>query len=375
MFFRVHHPQDAARRHAFTLVELLVVIAIIGILVGLLLPAVQSAREAGRRNTCQNNIKQMGLALHSFNEAQKRFPPLQQGQMDSCSVANNDSSNQFFRAGWAWSVFLMPYLEMQTLYDKLLVNTGSAQVVCGVPTGSQLTLATAGGRDQVALQQTLISGYVCPSAQDPVLNAGGSTTTPSGGRYTKSNYKAIVGFDGNFLGYVTGTSDGVVITQYPAGTTFPQYGLFRRVPIPTGSGGAWGAADSWGYVREKDVTDGLSKTMAFGETFSNLEVSGTSYSKIDSRIGTSSSNGRLRGAVWVGAITSELPAGMIAGILGGAGNRAINGTSSYSMGSKHGGGAMFGVADGSSRFISENADNNVLYAWSTISDGFVVGDP
>jgi len=373
MFFRVHHPRDAARRHAFTLVELLVVIAIIGILVGLLLPAVQSAREAGRRNTCQNNIKQMGLALHNFYDAQKRFPPSMQGQVDDCSVANNPNpaeNNTFSRAGWAWSVFLLPHLEMQTLYDKFLVNTGSAQVVCGVPTGAQLSLATANGRDQAALQQTLISGYVCPSAQDPALNAGGSANAPaaSGSRYAKSNYKAIVGSGTSFLGYQTLT--------LPDGSTSPMYGLFRRVPIPAATGGVWGPATAWAYVREKDVTDGFSKTLAFGECFSNLEVTGTSYSKIDSRIGTSSSNGLYRGSVWIGVINGEVAAGMVSAIVGGGtGNRQINSTSAYPTASKHGGGAMFGVADGSSRFISENADSNVLYAWANISDTFVAGDP
>jgi prepilin-type N-terminal cleavage/methylation domain-containing protein/prepilin-type processing-associated H-X9-DG protein len=112
---RPDHP-----KRAFTLVELLVVIAIIGILIALLLPAVQAAREAARRLQCSNNLKQLGLAAHVYHDALHCFPPAfmavdHQGQVSG---------------GWAWGVFLMPYLEQSPLQDQLSVTRYTlAQVI------------------------------------------------------------------------------------------------------------------------------------------------------------------------------------------------------------------------------------------------------
>jgi len=94
----------------FTLVELLVVIAIIGILVALLLPAVQSAREAARRLECKNNLKQIGLALHSYHAAHGTFP---YGSGDCCSPSNPKSW------GGVWTTMILPQLEQQNLHDKI----------------------------------------------------------------------------------------------------------------------------------------------------------------------------------------------------------------------------------------------------------------
>jgi prepilin-type N-terminal cleavage/methylation domain-containing protein/prepilin-type processing-associated H-X9-DG protein len=93
----------------FTLVELLVVMAIIGILVGLLLPAVQAAREASRRMRCANNLKQLGLAMHNYHDALKCFPP---------GFMAVDHMGQV-SGGWAWGVFLMPFIEQSPLQDRL----------------------------------------------------------------------------------------------------------------------------------------------------------------------------------------------------------------------------------------------------------------
>ena len=90
-----------SRRAAFTLVELLVVIAIIGVLVALLLPAVQAAREAARRMSCRNNLKQIVLAMHNYHDTFKRLPP---GAIPSSRFPGDLSS-------WSWHVLLMPMIE------------------------------------------------------------------------------------------------------------------------------------------------------------------------------------------------------------------------------------------------------------------------
>lgn len=101
---------ESPRRTAFTLVELLVVIAIIGILVALLLPAVQAAREAARRMQCQNNLKQLGLAMYNYQTAMGTLPPF-----NTCYVHSDGQPRCFF----GWATFILPYLEQQTLSDTI----------------------------------------------------------------------------------------------------------------------------------------------------------------------------------------------------------------------------------------------------------------
>jgi prepilin-type N-terminal cleavage/methylation domain-containing protein len=364
-----HHPVTGPvrgpRRRGFTLVELLVVIAIIGTLVGLLLPAVQSAREAARMSTCQSNFKQLGLALNTFHDAKTRFPPAYQGMVGNCS-GNAGSGTT---AGWGWAAFLLPFVEESALYDQLLVASGSGQVVCGVPSGTQATWATSPtGRDQVALQQTAVPVLACPSAADPVLNFGlTNSTTASSGRYGKSNYKAVAGSSTNFdgVGTFTDPADGRVVTTL---------GLFRRVPLTVG--GSWGPVGAWSYVRSKDATDGLSKTLAFGEVFSNVSPE-AGLPKLDLNFGTLPTNGKNRGSVWAGAIVTELANGMQTGILtfSASTNGSLFGTNQYPFISKHRGGVVFGLADGSCRFMSQNADQTILAAMGNMSDGYTVTVP
>lgn len=108
-----------ARKRAFTLVELLVVITIIGVLVGLLLPAVQAARESARRMQCSNNLKQIGLALHSYNTALESFPPgYISAYPDSGYIASGIYPGET-GPGWGWGAMLLPYLELDNLYAKI----------------------------------------------------------------------------------------------------------------------------------------------------------------------------------------------------------------------------------------------------------------
>jgi prepilin-type N-terminal cleavage/methylation domain-containing protein/prepilin-type processing-associated H-X9-DG protein len=130
------------RLRAFTLIELLVVIAIIGVLLALLLPAVQSAREASRRTQCLGNLKQIALAMHQYHNAQSVFPP---GKKGCC---------------WGtWLVYTLPYLEQQTMFNawnSCGINSP------GVPTNYDLDLRYFGAAN-MTVTSTRVAAYLCPS--------------------------------------------------------------------------------------------------------------------------------------------------------------------------------------------------------------------
>jgi prepilin-type N-terminal cleavage/methylation domain-containing protein/prepilin-type processing-associated H-X9-DG protein len=148
----------ANQRRAFTLIELLVVIAIIAILIGLLLPAVQKVRQAAARTQCLNNLKQLGVALHSYHDANGHLPCL----------AFADVSNR-----WGWAVALLPFVEQEALYNQL-----------GAP---NISLALSMPFPATPLLQTRIPTYLCPADPDR------SSTNPNFDNYGKSNYIASQG--------------------------------------------------------------------------------------------------------------------------------------------------------------------------------------
>src|SRR5215510_5525554 len=137
-------------RSAFTLVELLVVIAIIGTLVAMLLPAVQSAREAARRSQCSNNLKQIGLGMHNYADTWGKLPS---ACMGGVTGATDDD-------GWSWATAILPFVEQKNLFDKLN------------PQGEQLLLP-----NYFASKGTIIPGgdtqlkiYKCPSSALPKIS-------------------------------------------------------------------------------------------------------------------------------------------------------------------------------------------------------------
>src|SRR3954447_15007821 len=104
-------PLRTRSRRGFTLIELLVVIAIIGVLIALLLPAVQAAREAARRAQCTNNLKQIALAMHNYHDTVGSFPP--------GGISGGDPNGWWSGGWWPWTVFILPAMEQGTLYNAI----------------------------------------------------------------------------------------------------------------------------------------------------------------------------------------------------------------------------------------------------------------
>jgi len=149
-----------SRNHGFTLVELLVVIAIIGILVALLLPAVQAAREAARRASCVSKLHQIGIALHSYHAARNTFP---YGANDGDCEDKTPP-----REVMAWRVLILPYMENQVLFDQLVP-------IAKLSNGTPCTNPEQRQWDLTPLQEQSVPEYICPSEQPPELKTGFDT--------------------------------------------------------------------------------------------------------------------------------------------------------------------------------------------------------
>jgi prepilin-type N-terminal cleavage/methylation domain-containing protein/prepilin-type processing-associated H-X9-DG protein len=146
-------------KNAFTLVELLVVIAIIGILVVLLLPAIQAAREAARRSQCKNNLKQIGLGLHNFESSRHAFPP---GFVSTPkgNVVNAEGTDR----GWGWGAYILPYLEESSLFQQIDFKTN---IEANTSPNKELRVAT-------------LQVFRCPSdsVELPIFNVTDATGNP-----------------------------------------------------------------------------------------------------------------------------------------------------------------------------------------------------
>jgi prepilin-type N-terminal cleavage/methylation domain-containing protein/prepilin-type processing-associated H-X9-DG protein len=290
------------RRPGFTLIELLVVIAIIAVLIGLLLPAVQKVREAAARLGCQNNLKQVGLALHNYELSYGSFPP---GYVNLGGVTTPIP-------GWGWPFFLLPYLEQSNLYETL----GAGRTNFG--NGANPVPATA-------LTQTTLKILLCPSDVGPLAN-------PFYDFHGKSNYRGVTGGGDLYLKPMTADLGGVFFTN--------------------------------SRIRFADVTDGLSNTLAVGETALNERRN-------------------QWGGIWPGCarvgpfLTYQGNLAWTSGVYWSIdqANLRLNGPDPWAFCSPHPGGVNFVFCDGSVRFLRDTADPAVVVQLAVRNDGQAVSLP
>ncbi len=305
-------------RSAFTLIELLVVIAIIAILIGLLLPAVQKVREAAARMSCQNNLKQIGIAVHSYHDIYQHYPSSAGAGYGYTPNAPNC---------WGWMAKILPYVEQQNLYNN-----------AGIANGAFISSANP------TWTGTAVKTFLCPS--DLAINGLprtdeaniGSSFNYGGPNMTvgQTNYKGCCGSNWAWGTYTnngpTGNSNGLDVGD----------GIFYRSdgdPNTTGHGPL--------TMTLVSDADGTANTFLTGEDIPSMDVH----------------------CDWVffnhvtGTCAIPLNSGMMAGQPGY--NNPTDWPDLYSFRSRHTNGANFGMADGSVRFINQGIDTPTYRALST----------
>jgi prepilin-type processing-associated H-X9-DG protein len=312
------------------LVELLVVIAIIGILIALLLPAVQAAREAARRMQCGNNLKQIGVALHNYMSAVKQFPPgwLRQG------------SGRYDHPNWAWGAMILPYVDLEPLYRDLLPGKYTFMEVFEHHTGRKPPANTR----PLPRSQDYHAVFRCPSDKEGNTVARGTRR-----------------FDTISDAYVDNNTWQPPTSNYPGNA-----GLYMKVTNPHGIFYRNSAIDT------KNIPDGLSFTFLVGERRDTC-YAGTWIGVPRDDLTDTDPEGRFFNTIsWVtGIVAFKLNDARYAASLGydfpQPGPSATRRVCGFGFGSWHPGGAHFLFCDGAVKFISENIQviDNGKTDWKT----------
>ncbi len=344
---------SAARRSGFTLIELLVVIAIIAILVALLLPAVQQAREAARRTQCKNNLKQIGLAIHNFEDTYKHLP-----------TSNRPPGTGTKRI--AGITRILPQIELANVYN--LYN-------------QTLQWSDPNANQRLAVS-TQVPAFNCPSSSaTPKLDGDPDvTTTPSGyaaNMVAISDYALSKGVDRGVAALVNTST----LTILPATPDFTD-------PTNTANKYYAGVFSQNVDAKFRDITDGLSNTIAVVETAGRPSV----YRRGLKKFGAVPTN-RVNAGGWCRPASDVLVTGQKADGSALFGTTPFNATNGYDVGSEaypngafgvqgtsqpfsfHTGGAQFLFADGSVHFVSENIDFALFVGLITRGNGEVTQFP
>jgi prepilin-type N-terminal cleavage/methylation domain-containing protein/prepilin-type processing-associated H-X9-DG protein len=310
------------RRPGFTLIELLVVIAIIAILVALLLPAVQAAREQSRRAACMNNLKQIGLAIANYTNRHGTLPP---GYQSIYSATFQEEIGP----GWGWASMILPDLEQQPLHDDIVFETPMQ--------GPQMATA----------RMVPLSVFLCPSDNMP------------------SNWTATDSETWLYMGQIY--SSGVAICNVAGSNYVGCFGI--NEPGVSGEGVFYRGS----YMPLTAITDGLSQTLCAGERSENLQQGR----------GMATWVGAVPGAnLWScapnpyetdrGTCVEEASAGMILGHTGEGHGPGDPYGDVNQFTSRHGGGCFFVYCDGHVQFLRKTMNYSVYLALSTCNWGEVI---
>ena len=333
-----------SKSNGFTLVELLVVIAIIGILIGMLLPAVQAVREAARRVQCANNSRQLALAIMNYESAHQVFPPAcnsetSRGRLDAAPIiARPSNDSDAVQQGWGF--FILPFLEQEALSQVFDTATDNGDTDWWLATDTNGKLVAS----------NVIPAFICPSDDSPDGDFNSSCTdanAPDGQLYAKANFVAVVG-------------------------------ALRHVNSDdTGFENAWGIMATNTRTSFGDIQDGSSNTILIGERASRTEAD-------SGEIGSGVEEGW--GAIWAGRILNsrrnsegrfshDCFAGELAD-LNDPRSWGVNGTRTPSglVSSFHQGGGHVALADGSTHFLSDNTSLDTLARLAAMADGEIIGE-
>ncbi|MEM8944006.1 MAG: DUF1559 domain-containing protein [Planctomycetota bacterium] len=346
---------DIRPRPAFTLVELLVVIAIIGVLVALLLPAVQAAREASRRSTCSNHLKQMGLAALNYESARAHLPPGYLAGENFIRPANaSDSKGPHQFCGVL--VFLLPYMEQQPLYDQF---TETLDVGIDNRDGNYALEPNA----SVAAQQT-VETYLCPTTSDvpPDLGIIDKAYGILGGGILKLNSDRWGDIDDKPFGRTHYLGVTGVLGPVSSNLVYNIRGVSRNVTDEL-----LGVFSVRSRTELAQVTDGTSQTLMFGEAPGTIGIS------IPDRAEPGTYSGFIEGFAWAGWGTLPAFSGLdFSGFeIGDARYDAI--WSHYS--SLHSGGIVqFCFVDGSVHSLTNDIERELFLEMSTMQGGELIDE-
>ena len=262
-------------RRGFTLVELLVVIAIIGILVALLLPAVQAAREAARRNSCLNNVKQLALALHNHHDVRQSFPLASTrpfningsvAQIYTGTTNNNGSAVDAVIDGYSWLTGLLPFIEANVLFDKIQDQTNRRRADAFADLNTIAANDSARTDVNPFFWETQIEGMLCPSF-DGDETAQYAAPANSGSDTAAGNYVALpashydsIGGESNIVSLATSAPTAALNNDDCASGAYCGNGV---IAFPGLVGGNTITSKGRSFA---SMSDGTAKTVVFTES-------------------------------------------------------------------------------------------------------------